>query len=94
MFNQSILLMKKVKLFFMAAAILLASVSTFAQNISISGTVTDLTGAALEGAAVIVDGTSNGVITGADGRYSINAPSNDVLSFTYIGFVGQKIPVE
>ena len=48
--------MKKVKLFFMAAAILLASVSAFAQNISISGTVTDLTGAALEGAAVIVDG--------------------------------------
>ena len=86
--------MKKVKLFFMAAAILLASVSTFAQNISISGTVTDLTGAALEGAAVIVDGTSNGVITGADGRYSINAPSNAVLSVTYIGFVGQKIPVE
>ncbi|MBO7640831.1 MAG: SusC/RagA family TonB-linked outer membrane protein, partial [Bacteroidales bacterium] len=86
--------MKKVKLFFMAAAILLASVSTFAQNISISGTVTDLTGAALEGAAVIVDGTSNGVITGADGRYSINAPSNAVLSVTYIGYIGQKIPVE
>ena len=86
--------MKKVKLFFMTAAILLASVSAFAQNISISGTVTDLTGASLEGAAVIVDGTSNGVITGADGRYSINAPSNAVLSVTYIGFVGQKIPVE
>ncbi|MBO6028183.1 MAG: SusC/RagA family TonB-linked outer membrane protein [Bacteroidales bacterium] len=86
--------MKKVKLFFMTAAILLASVSAFAQNISISGTVTDLTGAPLEGAAVIVDGTSNGVITGADGRYSINAPSNAVLSVTYIGFVGQKIPVE
>ena len=86
--------MKKVKLFFMTAAILLASVSAFAQNISISGTVTDLTGATLEGAAVIVDGTSNGVITGADGRYSINAPSNAVLSVTYIGFVGQKIPVE
>ena len=45
--------MKKVKLFFMTAAILLASVSAFAQNISISGTVTDLTGATLEGAAVI-----------------------------------------
>ena len=85
--------MKKIKAFFMTAALLFASVTAFAQNINVDGTVTDMSGAPLEGAAVVVSGTNNGVITGADGKYSITVPANATLNVSYIGFVSQDIPV-
>ena len=85
--------MRKIKAFFMTAALLLASVSVFAQNISVGGTITDISGTPLEGAAVVVSGTTNGVVTGADGKYAITVPANATLNVSYIGFLSQDIPV-
>jgi len=57
-----------------------------AKSITVSGKVTDEAGEPLVGAAVMVDGTLNGVITDLDGKYSIKAKSTDNLKFTSLGF--------
>src|SRR5687768_6986419 len=67
-------------------ALLTISFSLHAQNIVVSGTVTDPKGAALSGATVVLKGTSSGTQTNAQGSYSISAPSNGVLVFSSVGF--------
>jgi hypothetical protein len=46
---------------------------------TITGVVNDSSGVPLPGAAVIIDGTGNGVATDFDGNYSIEAKKGDVL---------------
>jgi TonB-linked SusC/RagA family outer membrane protein len=53
----------------------------------VTGKVTDEQGIAIPGASVKVKGTNNGVITDANGRFSINAEANDILVFSFIGYV-------
>jgi TonB-linked SusC/RagA family outer membrane protein len=60
----------------------------------ITGTVKEeATGLPIPGVNVIVKGTANGVVTDFDGNYSINASSNDILAFSYVGFLSQEITV-
>ncbi len=63
------------------------------QQNQISGKVTDETGNPLPGVNITVEGTTIGVLSNADGRYTINV-SNDnvVLVFSFIGFQNQKLP--
>jgi TonB-dependent SusC/RagA subfamily outer membrane receptor len=67
--------------------------SAYAQQpVSITGTVTDaVTGETLIGVSVIVKGTNTGTQTDLNGEFSIQAPSNSTIVFTYIGFVTQEI---
>ena len=67
---------------------LLVQVS-FAQEKTISGTVSDDSGA-LPGVSVVVEGTSNGVETDFDGKYSIKAAQGDVLTFSYLGYTTSR----
>ncbi|WP_303341587.1 SusC/RagA family TonB-linked outer membrane protein, partial [uncultured Duncaniella sp.] len=65
-----------------------------AQNIVVSGTVTDGEGEPLIGASVVEKGSSgNGAVTDLDGHFSINVPSNATLKFSYIGYIAQEIAV-
>ena len=57
---------------------------SFAQEKTISGIVTDNTGP-LPGVNVIIKGTTKGVQTDFDGKYSIKANTGDVLVFSFIG---------
>ena len=71
----------------LCAAILL-SVSLLASAQSkhaVTGTVTDSNGDPLPGVAVILEGTTSGVSTGADGKYSIQAADNQTLLFNMFG---------
>ena len=72
---------------------LLASVAASAQEKTVTGTVTDALGDPLIGATVLVQGTSNGVITDIDGRYSIQATPENTLDFSYVGMVKQAVKV-
>ena len=58
---------------------------SFAQDKTISGTVTDSDGLPLPGVNIVVEGTSNGTQTDFDGNYSITASEGQTLLFTYIG---------
>ena len=66
---------------------------TFAQDKTISGTVSDVSGLPLPGVNILVKGTTNGTQTDFDGKYSINAKSGDVLSFSYLGLKTQEVTV-
>ncbi|MBN1925418.1 MAG: TonB-dependent receptor [Prolixibacteraceae bacterium] len=61
---------------------------------TITGTVTDEKGDALPGVTVRVMGTTRGVVTDPDGKYSIDAEDDEVLSFSFIGMQTQEISVE
>ena len=58
---------------------------SFAQEKTISGTVSDASGMPLPGVNILVKGTTNGTQTDFDGNYTINANVGDVLTFTYVG---------
>jgi TonB-linked SusC/RagA family outer membrane protein len=48
----------------------------------------------LAGVTVVVKGTPTGIITDADGRFSIPVPNNDaILQFSFIGFTPQEVTV-
>ena len=64
-----------------------------AQNKQVTGTVTDPEGAAMAGVTVQVEGTMNATATNAAGQYSISAPAEANLVFSYIGMATQTQPV-
>ena len=64
------------------------------QQKSVSGKVTDNTGAGLPGVSVVVKGTTNGTISDANGNYSLsNVAENAVVQFSFIGMAGQEVAV-
>ncbi|RYE36596.1 MAG: SusC/RagA family TonB-linked outer membrane protein [Sphingobacteriaceae bacterium] len=75
--------------------LLLFASQVFAQNRTITGTVTAKEdGLPLPGVSVRVQGGTTGTVTGADGKYSINVESdNSSLTFTFIGDIPQTIAV-
>ncbi len=62
------------------------------QQKSVSGKVTDSTGAPLPGASVAVKGTTNGTITDMDGSYTIKNIANEAtLVFSFVGMKSQEV---
>ena len=59
----------------------------------ISGRITDEAGMPLAGVSVNIKGTNKGTTTNENGQFSISAEDNDVLVFSYIGYVNQEIKV-
>ncbi len=64
-----------------------------AQNKQISGTVTDVNGAPIAGATVVVEGTHTGTTTGTDGQFTVSARANGMLAVSFIGYETQKIAI-
>ncbi len=65
------------------------------KSITVSGTITDDTGAPLAGIAVKVKGTSTGVMSSNNGTYKITAPNeNDKLLFSGPGLETQEIVIK
>src|SRR5690606_36451377 len=58
---------------------------------NVQGKVTDNQGSPLSGVSVLVEGTSKGTSTNDDGTFSLNVARNDVLVFSYVGFVSREI---
>ena len=70
----------------LAAAASLLTVSMFAQNVTVSGTVTDEGGFPVIGASVMIPGTTTGVVTDIDGKYTLEVDANAVLEISSIGY--------
>ena len=66
---------------------------SFAQQLTVTGTVSDDSGMPLIGATVAIAGTSTGTTSDFDGNYSIKANEGDVLSVSYVGYSSQDITV-
>lgn len=69
---------------------------TFAQNINVSGIVTDSnSNQPLPGVNILVKNTSKGTTSDFDGNFTINdVPMNSVLEFSYLGYVTQEYVVK
>ncbi|MFN3803307.1 SusC/RagA family TonB-linked outer membrane protein, partial [Belliella pelovolcani] len=88
--------LQQVKALLMVTMLLFATVlSANAQSREVSGTVLDKTmGEPLPGVTVLVKGTTRGVTTDLDGKYTINLqPGDQVLVFSFVGFAAQEITV-
>ena len=69
---------------------LLVSVTMSAQKQNYSGKVVDETGEPITGASVIKKGTSEGVVTDLDGRFSISGEPGTVLVVSFMGYVTRE----
>ena len=69
---------------------LLAAPALSAQNIRVSGQVTDQNGAPLPGVSVTVKETTLGTITNVQGEYVFNVPESAVLVFHFLGYIDQE----
>lgn len=70
--------------------LLISSISLFAQQKTISGNVKDSNGEPLIGVTVVLNGTQTGTVTDVDGNYSIQAPTNGKLLFSYVGMESKE----
>jgi TonB-linked SusC/RagA family outer membrane protein len=65
-----------------------------AQQIKVTGVVVDaVTGEPLPGVNVIVKGTTRGITTDIDGKFSIDVSKGETLVFSYIGYTNQDVVV-
>ncbi|WP_270487779.1 SusC/RagA family TonB-linked outer membrane protein [Butyricimonas synergistica] len=62
--------------------------------IEVSGRVTDEKGNPIAGATVLIQGTTRGVASDAEGRYVINVLPTDVLRFSFIGYEPRVVEVK
>ena len=86
--------MRLLKSFAASLALMLAGVSAFAQSRELSGVVLDATDFPLIGVAVIVDGTTNGVMTSDDGSFSLTVPASEVvLNVSSLGYETKLVTV-
>ncbi len=67
--------------------ILAGSITASAQQLKMTGKVTDELNAPMVGVSVIEKGTQNGVQTDLDGKYTITVNAGSVVEFSYIGYV-------
>ena len=77
----------------MAFALLVPMGAVLAQNISVSGTVTDKNNEPLPGVYVVLQGTKTGTSTDADGSYVLSAPADGTLLFTSMGMKDVVVPI-
>jgi hypothetical protein len=65
-----------------------------AQAQIVTGAVTDSeSNEGIPGVSVTIKGTTSGTITDIDGKFTINASGEDILSISYVGFINQEISV-
>jgi TonB-linked SusC/RagA family outer membrane protein len=81
------------KILFICLMLFIGMAGVFAQTGTISGKVTDNTGAPMPGVTVVVKGTTQGTISDIDGNFSISVASGETLVFSYVGMQTQEIVV-
>ena len=65
-----------------------------AQNVNLSGKVTDSSGEPVIGASVVLVGNSTvGAITDLDGNYILTVPANSSVTVSFIGYTSQTVAV-
>lgn len=84
--------MKQIRLFMIC---MLLALKGFAQGVQVQGKVTSANGAAVPGATILEQGTTNGATTNADGVYRITTTkANASLVYSYVGLISQTISVQ
>jgi TonB-linked SusC/RagA family outer membrane protein len=75
-------------------ALFFLNVNVYAQQSTVTGTVTDSDGETLIGVAIIVKGTTIGTTTDVNGKYTISVPSgSNALTAKYIGMKEKAVAI-
>jgi len=83
---------KTIKSVLLFVFIILVSNTAFAQT-KITGKVVDENNETLPGVNIIVKGTADGAISDLDGNYSITAPANGTIEFSFMGYETQSVGI-
>lgn len=79
---------------YLCFALMLFAGMAWAQVSTISGKITDSeSGEPLPGVNVIIKNTMQGTVTDIDGNYTIQASPEDMLVFSFIGYLSEEVPV-
>ncbi len=86
--------MKKILKFSLVVILFTLQLSAYAQEITVSGIVTDESGEPIPGVSISIKNTYTGTITDIDGKYSLSLANKDVtLVYSFIGFSTKEIAV-
>lgn len=86
--------MKKIRVFFTAMVLMVASIAAYAQNITVRGTVKDQNGEPLVGASVVLKGSATVyTMSDLDGAFTLKVPSDGNLEVQLLGYKTQTVPV-
>lgn len=86
--------MKSTLKIFLLIALLISSTSAIFAQINITGKVVDSDNNPIPGANVVIQGTSLGALTDADGKFTLQVPStSSVLLISFIGYVKKTVEV-
>jgi len=66
--------------------------AAYAQQVKVSGKVSDTNNEPMIGVSILEKGTTNGVISDLDGNYELSVNKGATLVFSYIGYVTQEKP--
>ncbi|GAB3176199.1 SusC/RagA family TonB-linked outer membrane protein [Telluribacter humicola] len=81
------------RLWLTALALLVSVGMVAAQDVTVSGKVTDIQGMGMPGVSVTIQGTTRGANTNVDGSYTIAAPANATLVFSFVGYKAEEVPI-
>ncbi len=79
--------------FFLFLMLLFVSTSVIFSQTRVTGKVVDESNIPVIGASIQIKGTGQGTVTDIDGMFSLTAPDNAILVFSYVGMQTQELPV-
>ena len=62
--------------------------------ITVTGKVTDEKGNSIPGATILIHGTTQGVATDFDGKFTITAKPDDILQVSFVGYKSEIVPIK
>jgi TonB-linked SusC/RagA family outer membrane protein len=88
-------LMSRIKVLMLLTALLPGTVSSWGQTSRVTGTVSEEgSGLPIPGVNVVITGTTQGAITDMDGNFSLDAPTDATLMFSFIGYENQEVALQ
>lgn len=81
-------------LFLLILLALAGTQAALAQQVSVSGTVTDTSGEPLIGASIVIKGQQTGATTDIDGQFTIQATAGAVLQVSYVGYRTKDVRID
>lgn len=82
------------KILSIAIVFVFAICNIIAQDRTVTGVVTDASdGSTLPGVNILVKSTGKGIVSDANGKYTITVPSGSVIQFSYIGYTNKEVTV-
>lgn len=85
--------MRKFLLYLILGCLLIPGWQAYAQDKQVSGVITADDGSVLPGVNVSLKGTTRGITSDVDGKYSISVPSSGTLVFSFVGYITQSVAI-